>query len=75
MFCALKGATLTPSCRRMRQRAAVSTDLPALEQVPWNMRAGVFLPFVIGYSSFSKTTSLRIMPEKGRVASQISASR
>ena len=40
MFCALKGATRNPSCSRMRHMAAVSTLLPALEQVPWNMMAG-----------------------------------
>ena len=41
MFWALKGQTSKPSSRKMRQKAAASMDLPALEQVPWSMRAGV----------------------------------
>ena len=41
MFWALNGATRTPSWRRMRHSAAVSTDLPALDEVPCTMRAGV----------------------------------
>ena len=52
MFWALNGATRNPSCKRMRHRAAVSTDLPALEQVPWNMMAGVLGVGMDSYSPF-----------------------
>ena len=34
MFCALKGATRSPSCAKMRQSAVVVSDLPAWEAVP-----------------------------------------
>ncbi len=37
MFCDLNGATATPSWKRIRHIAAVSTLLPAFEQVPWNI--------------------------------------
>lgn len=40
MFWALKGATLSPRRASRRQTAAASRLLPALEQVPWNIRAG-----------------------------------
>ena len=40
MFCALNGATRTPSWSKMRHIAAVSTLLPALELVPWSIKAG-----------------------------------
>src|SRR4051812_1599729 len=38
MFCALNGATRTPSCARMRQSPVTSVLLPAVEAVPWIMR-------------------------------------
>ena len=43
IFWDLKGATDTPSWRRIRHSAAVRTDLPALEHVPWNIREGAFV--------------------------------
>ena len=42
MFWALNGATRRPSWKRMRHSAAVRMLLPALELVPWSIRAGVF---------------------------------
>jgi hypothetical protein len=41
MFWALNGATQSPSCRKIRHRAAVRTDLPALDERPCSMMAGV----------------------------------
>jgi hypothetical protein len=40
MFWALKGATARPRREKMRQRAAVSKLLPALEETPCTIRAG-----------------------------------
>ena len=48
MFCALNGATRMPSCKRIRHRAAVSTLLPALELVPWIIRAAAAAGFCAG---------------------------
>ena len=58
MFWALNGATRNPSCKRMRQRAAVSTDLPALEQVPWNMMAGVLGVGIRLFAFFSESNQV-----------------
>ena len=41
MFWALNGATRSPRRARARHRPAQSTDLPALDVVPWTMMAGV----------------------------------
>ncbi|MBF8299375.1 MAG: hypothetical protein HW397_424 [Dehalococcoidia bacterium] len=37
MFWALNGATLSPRLAKIRQRAVVKTDLPALDMVPWTI--------------------------------------
>ena len=47
MFWDLKGATDTPSCSKIRHRAAVRIDFPALEQVPWNIKDGVDVAVVL----------------------------
>ena len=38
MFCALKGATVRPSCLKMRTSPVTNRLLPALELVPCTMR-------------------------------------
>src|ERR1700704_3802196 len=40
MFCALNGATSMPSSRKIRQSAAVVTDLPTSDAVPRTISAG-----------------------------------
>ena len=40
MFCALNGTTCQPSCRKMRQSAVTSTDLPTEDAVPSTINTG-----------------------------------
>jgi CelD/BcsL family acetyltransferase involved in cellulose biosynthesis len=73
IFWDLKGATDTPSWRRIRHSAAVRTDLPALELVPWNIREGVVVLVVRVNRSGRFVIVVALTPINGKIKGGISA--
>ena len=73
IFCALKGATRSPSCAKMRQRPVTSVLLPTVEAVPCtiSVRARRVTPCTV----LSRARMSRRQSSSGRVATRIARGR
>ena len=64
MFCGLKGRTVRPRRVRARAMPAVSSDLPTLEPVPWNMTARA--PALLRPLAVPSPSMIRLTPISAR---------